>query len=276
MLGRSWRRWSFGLATLFGAGRGYFIPYRYAADSPALRAYPALEPVFAAARPIFETVLARASAHVALFASFRGNAAPQPRFEQDWFPGLDGAIAYTMVRQSQPPRIVEVGSGHSTRFLARAVGDSGAATQITCIDPQPRAALKGLKVDWLRQTLQEAGSGPFTALQAGDMLFIDSSHILMPGSDVDILLNDIWPRLSPGVIVHAHDIVLPDAYPADWQWRGYNEQNALAPLLSGGARLLWSSHWVRRHMADAITRAGLGALPLPAGARETSLWLEKR
>jgi predicted O-methyltransferase YrrM len=66
---------------------------------------------------------------------------PAPRWNQDWFPRLDAAAAYAMVRALRPRRIVEVGSGHSTRFMARAVEDGGLPTQILAIDPAPRAAL---------------------------------------------------------------------------------------------------------------------------------------
>src|SRR5262245_31183128 len=67
------------------------------------------------------------------------DAPPAPRWNQDWFPRLDAAAAYAMVRALRPKRIVEVGSGHSTRFLARAVADGGLDTRITAIDPEPRA-----------------------------------------------------------------------------------------------------------------------------------------
>jgi predicted O-methyltransferase YrrM len=263
------------LATLLGVSKGYFIPYRYAQTSRAPASYPGLEPLFTAAQREFEAQLHEAAKYSAAFDSFRGAAAPSPRFEQDWFPGLDAAVAYALVRQRRPRRIVEIGSGHSTRFLARAVADEGIATSITAIDPQPRAALAGLAVTWVRKTLQTAGRTPFAELGPGDILFIDSSHILMPGSDVDILLNEVWPRLPAGTLVHVHDILLPDAYPLDWAWRGYNEQNALAPLLGSQARLLWSSHWARTRLAAEVAEAGLDRLPLPTGARETSLWLEK-
>jgi len=265
----------FGLATLFGTPKGYFIPYRYAEASRAPTSYGGLEPLFSEARPEFEARLREAAAYNAIFDSFHAAAPPAPRFAQDWFPGLDAAVAYALVRQRRPKRIIEIGSGHSTRFLARAVADEGLATEITAIDPQPRAALAGLPVRWLRTTLQAADQSVFAALGRGDILFIDSSHILMPGSDVDILLNGIWPRLAAGTLVHIHDILLPDGYPPDWTWRGYNEQNALAPLLGRQARLLWSSHWVRTRMASSVTDARLGYLPLLTGARETSLWLEK-
>src|SRR5204863_425837 len=76
---------------------------------------------------------------------------PAPRWDQDWFPRLDAAAAYTMVRTLGPKRIVEVGCGHSTRFMARAVADGRLATSIIAIDPAPRAKLEGLNVRWLKQ-----------------------------------------------------------------------------------------------------------------------------
>ena len=33
------------------------------------------------------------------------------------------------------------------------------------------------------------------------------------------------------MLLHVHDIFLPDPYPAAWDWRGYNEQAAVAPLI---------------------------------------------
>ena len=270
-----WRRWALGLATLGGTRRGYFIPYRYAGDSPVPAGYPALEPLFRAAEPEFAVRLDDAQRYRDALGRFSKTSPPAPRFEQDWFPRLDAAMAYAVVRTRRPRRIVEVGSGHSTRFLARAIADEGLTTTLTAIDPAPRAALAGLAVDWLHQPVQGAGHAPFAALTPGDVLFIDSSHVLMPGSDVDFLLNEIWPRLPAGVLVHIHDIFLPEAYPDSWAWRGYNEQNALASRL-GRDRLLWSSRWAATHMLPAVAAAGLDRLPLMPGAVETSLWLEIR
>ncbi len=201
---------------------------------------------------------------------------PAPRWDQDWFPRLDAAMAYAMVRRAAPQRIVEVGSGHSTRFLARAVADGGLATRITAIDPAPRAAITGLDVEIIRDTVQGAGATPFEGLAAGDILFIDSSHILMPGTDVDVLMNRVMPALPPGVLVHMHDICLPDDYPADWAWRGYNEQLAVAGLLTGGGyRPLFASRYAVTRMSQAVARSAAGKLPLLDGAVESSLWLEK-
>ena len=124
--------------------------------------------------------------------------------------------------------MVEIGSGHSTRFAARAIADGGLETQLIAIDPEPRADLQALKVEWHRETLQQACRIPaahvIAAFHPGDLLFVDSSHILMPGTDVELILTELLPRLPAGALVQIHDIFLPDAYPADWTWRGYNEQ----------------------------------------------------
>jgi hypothetical protein len=181
-----------------------------------------------------------------------------------------------VVRQRRPARIVEVGAGHSTRFLARAVADGKLLTTITAIDPAPRARLEGLEVRLIKKTVERAGHEPFMTLESGDILSIDSSHVLMPGTDVDVLLNRILPNLPSGVLVHLHDIFLPDDYPEAWAWRGYNEQLAVAALILGGQwQVLWSSRYVSSYLTAAVSRTVINRLSLPTGAFESSLWLEK-
>jgi hypothetical protein len=199
--------------------------------------------------------------------------APAPRWNQDWFPRLDAAAAYAMVRSTRPRRIVEVGCGHSTRFLARAVRDGGLDTRITAIDPQPRASLAGLEVDWIKLPVQRVAA--FPALGPGDILFIDSSHQLKPGSDVDFLLNAVLPLLPAGVRVHFHDIFLPHGYPEDWAWRRYNEQAAVAALIRREVfKVDFASHATVALEPHSI-RGVLARLPLVSGALESSLWLTK-
>ena len=106
-------------------------------------------------------------------------------------------------------------------------------------------------------------------LEERDILFIDSSHQLKPGSDVEFLLQKALPRLAKGVRVHFHDIFLPDPYPFAWAWRRYNEQQAVAPLIGNGYALEFASHQVRQ-MNGVLAR-----LPLKDGAIESSLWLRK-
>jgi len=51
------------------------------------------------------------------------------------------------------------------------------------------AALTGLAVRHWRQNLAQAWKAATEAFAAGDLLFVDSSHLLMPGTDVDLLLT---------------------------------------------------------------------------------------
>lgn len=271
----SWRRLGLGLRTLLGRRPGgFFIPYRHAATVVPV-AYSSLEPLFAAAMP---EMLRRLAEVEALAEELRGlnGPPPRPRWAQDWFPRLDGAALYAMVRSERPRQVVEVGSGHSTRFVAQAIADGSFPCAVTCIDPQPRADLAHLPVTLHRRVLASADAELVATLASGDMLLIDSSHIVMPGSDVDLALNLLLPRLAPGVLVHFHDVFLPDAYPAAWGWRAYNEQVALAPLLHGGGyRLLWSSHYLASRHGERLKLGIVGELPLGTGAFEGSLWLEK-
>jgi len=270
------RRLSFGLSTLTGvARRGYFIPSRHARP-PRENAYPALEPVFSAAVARCESVLADIDARAGALAAIpiEGKGL---RWNQTWFPRLDAAAAYALVRRFRPRHIVEVGSGHSTRFMARAVADAGLPTTIVAIDPAPRADIGGLGVVHHATVVEEADAAVFDALAAGDILFIDSSHVAMPGGDVDRLVLDVLPRLAPGVILHIHDILLPDAYPPEWAWRGYNEQLLVGALLQGGGyTILFASHYVASRMAERLARSVVAQFPLAPGAHETSLWLVKR
>ncbi len=282
-LGRRLRRWRMGLATLAGRRpQGFFIPYCHAADVDAVQG--PCQPVadlFAAAAAAFGQVLATIDTHAAALTAIAEDAAPPaPRWGQGWFPRLDAAAAYALVRERRPARIVEAGSGHSTRFLARAVADGGLQTRITAIDPAPRAAISSLPVRHIGATVQAAlrqdGPNPFAALGPGDIVFIDSSHIAMPGTDVDVLVNRILPTLPAGVLVQIHDIFLPDGYPADWRWRGYNEQLLAAALITGGGyRPLFASRYVATRMAGAVADSVVGRLPLWPGVPESSLWLEK-
>lgn len=279
-LRRRLRRWGLGLRTLLGGGGGFFIPYRYSATVPPpgqRPPYAAAEQIFEDSRAAFKGVLDDMDGFAAELMAIGAAPPPAPRWQQDWFPRLDGAAAYVLTRRLAPARLIEIGSGHSTRFFARAVADGGLATRIQAIDPAPRADLAGLAtIDLLQAPLQDVPPDLFDSLEAGDFMVVDSSHILMPGTDVDLVINRILPRLPAGVIVHFHDIFLPDDYPSSWAWRGYNEQLALAPLLvSGGWEVLFASHYVAAHMASDVDACVVRRLTLPEGAHESSLWLRK-
>ena len=243
-------------------------------------AYPALAPRFAAAVPACRDLLATAPALAPDLDRIRrggsGLVGERPaRFEQEWFPRLDAVAAYLTVRRAKPRRIVEIGSGHSSRFLAQAIVDGGLGTAMICVDPQPRAPLAGLPVHHEARVFGPVDIEDAATLEPGDILFVDSSHVASPGSDVEAVLLHVLPRLPAGVLVHFHDIFLPEAYPEGWHRRRYNEQVAVGALLQGGA---YAIDFASRYVATRTTLLDgslVAALPLSPHTFESSLWLRK-
>ena len=273
------RAFFFGLVTVSGLARkGFFVPYRYAGRIPLPgenTSYVALMDTFAARERVFEKVLVLVDSYADDLLRIDSEPPPAPRWKQDWYPRLDAATLYSFVRSHLPKRIIEVGSGHSTRFIARAIFDGKIPCAVTAIDPAPRATLRGLNIDFIESTVQQVRTAPFEMLEPGDFLVIDSSHVLMPGSDVDFILNRVLPMLPAGVWVRFHDIFLLEDYPVEWGWRGYNEQNAVAQLTLSGFETEFSSRYAVTRMRPLLEKTILGRLPIQPGAYETSLWLRK-
>ena len=206
---------------------------------------------------------------------YQSRSKNKPRWHQDWFPGLDAAVAYSFVRSKKPKNILEIGSGHSTRFILKAIKDGNLDTSLTCVDPAPRASFFSEKINFFEKTIQSVDLKQLPELSKGDFLIIDSSHIAVSGSDVDIIVNQILSNLPKGVFVHFHDIFFPDPYPPAWKWREYNEQLVISALLFGGRfEPVFSSHFVRRYLEEYIKRHDLCWIPVMPGAFESSLWLE--
>ena len=109
-------------------------------------------------------------------------------------------------------------------------------------------------------------------LGSGDILFIDGSHLAMPGTDVDYLCTQVLPVLAPGVVIHVHDIFLPNGYPQAWLWRGYTEQAMLAAMLGGGRyRVLCANAYLRRYHPKVAGRVAVTVLP---AAIESGFWMQ--
>jgi|tagenome__1003787_1003787.scaffolds.fasta_scaffold20743466_2 hypothetical protein len=149
------------------------------------------------------------------------------RYANEFFNRADAITWYALLRELRPKRVIEVGSGFSSavaldvdeRFLGRSV-------QMTFIEPYPERLLSlltpadFLRCDVLDRPVQDVPLAEFEALEAGDVLFIDSSHVSKLGSDVNHLVFEVLPRLAPGVWVHVHDMFWPFVYPRDWAWQG--------------------------------------------------------
>lgn len=160
----------------------------------------------------------------------------EPALANRWFSPLDAAALAAIIARFRPRRMIEVGSGNSTKIARRAARDAGVSLHLTSIDPAPRAEINALCDEVIRRPLEEVPVAVFDVLEAGDVCFIDSSHRALMHSDVTVFFIEILPRLKPGVLVHLHDIWLPYDYPQSWAERYYSEQYLLAAYLLGGSR----------------------------------------
>ena len=159
--------------------------------------------------------------------------ATQPHWSNTYIPPLDGMSIYSMLAIHRPKRLLEIGSGNSTKFARRAVADHNLPTHITSIDPLPRAECDVICDRLIRHRLEDADLSVFDELQPGDVLYMDGSHRCFPNSDVTVFFLEILPRLKPGVIVAVHDILLPYDYPPRWMKRFYSEQYVMGAYMLG-------------------------------------------
>ena len=152
----------------------------------------------------------------------------------------DAVFLYSVIRHFQPRSIIEVGSGYSSALML----DTNdlffqGKISLTFIEPYAdrlKAQLKprdGSNTSLIEGQLQQVDISLFTQLKAGDVLFIDSTHVAKAGSDVNYIFFDILPVLKPGVLIHFHDIFYPFEYPKEWIVRGraWNENYLLRAFL---------------------------------------------
>lgn len=132
---------------------------------------------------------------------------------------VDSITTYAIIRKINPRKYLEVGSGLSTFYAEKALNTNATGATITCIEPYPYEALKKLKgIELIEDEVQNVDFEKFEALEAGDILFIDSTHIVKIDGDVPFLILEVLPRLKKGVYIHIHDIHFPynTPYPADF------------------------------------------------------------
>lgn len=152
----------------------------------------------------------------------------KPGWNNGMLPGLDIIGIYTMLALKKPKRYIEVGSGNSTKVAYKAKMDCNLDTEIISIDPMPRAEIDQLTDKIIREPFENINYDEVLNLEAGEILFIDNSHRILPNSDSMVFFMEILPRLKKGVIVHVHDIYLPYDYPQFMCDRFYSEQYGLA------------------------------------------------
>jgi len=195
------------------------------------------------------------------------------------FRGVDALAAYCMVRHFQPRLIIEVGSGFSSLALGQAAAKNKNSALI-CIDPFPsdflRKGFPGLQSS-IEKKIQDIDLKFFSQLQSGDILFIDSSHTVKIGGDVNYLFLEVLPRLKPGVIVHVHDIFLPFEYRRDWvldEFRFWNEQYLLQAFLTFNSEfeVLLANYYLSSHHKEHL-QAAFPDLPGWIGG---SFWMRRK
>lgn len=186
----------------------------------------------------------------------------EPFWKNGFFGGSDARVAYSVVPAFRPKTIIEIGSGNSTKFFRKAITDYAAGTKLISIDPMPRAEINDLCDVVVRKSVMDAEMELFSALEPGDVLFHDGSHLTLPGTDTVHLFLEILPLIKPGVLIHIHDICLPMEYIEIFRSRGYSEQYMLA------AMLLYSD---RYRVLGPVTYARHANLLVHGG---TSFWLQ--
>ncbi|WP_167590348.1 class I SAM-dependent methyltransferase [Oceanidesulfovibrio indonesiensis] len=190
-------------------------------------------------------------------------------FDNDSFGPGDAEMLYAILRARKPRTLLELGSGMSTLMAleARRANESersGSGHRHIVVDPFPKPWLASLGVEVRPNKAEnEDPSALAGLLEPGDVLFIDSSHVVRPAGDVLAGYLAVIPRLAPGVLVHAHDIFTPREYPAAWlvdQRRLWTEQYLLEALLSGGDSLRVLA--AVNHLRHAHTAALAAACPV--------------
>lgn len=161
-------------------------------------------------------------------------------FENPAYLYSDAIILHCMIRYLKPKRIIEVGSGFSSCVTldTNELYFNGSILT-TFIEPHPRLLMSLVKeedkgrIKLFPCRLQDVNVSEFEALQANDILFIDSTHVSKIDSDVNRIVFEILPRLSPGVHIHFHDIFYPFEYPKEWVYEGkaWNEAYLLRAFL---------------------------------------------
>jgi predicted O-methyltransferase YrrM len=161
-------------------------------------------------------------------------------FQNPAYSYSDAILLYCLMRHLRPRKIIEVGSGYSSCAMLdtnELFFDN--SIECTFIDPQPEllySLVNGKDLErnqLLEQKVQEVDLDLFARLEAGDILFIDSSHVSKIDSDVNHIFFRILPALSSGVFIHFHDIFYPFEYPLDWVYEGraWNETYLLRAFL---------------------------------------------
>lgn len=199
----------------------------------------------------------------------------------EYFDYSDGFFLHAMIRHFKPKRIVEVGSGFSSAMMLD-TNELFFDNQIdlTFIEPYPERLKANIKpgedIRLLEQNVQDVGASVFTQLEENDILFIDTSHVVKTGSEINHLIFNVLPILKKGVKIHIHDIFFPFEYPREWvidQKRGWNETYLIRAFLmyNKAFKIISFTSFLEIHYRDLLQEH----FPLTLKQESKSLWLSK-
>jgi hypothetical protein len=200
------------------------------------------------------------------------------------FEGADAGFLYSMIRRFRPKRIIEIGGGFSTLVINKALernkaDDASHACRHICVEPYLQPWLEEVGAEIVRQKIELCDLTLFDQLESGDILFVDSSHVVRPQGDVLFEILEVFGRLKPGVFVHIHDVFTPRDYPEQWvlvDQRLWSEQYVLEAFLAfnssfrilGALNYLYYNHNSELLAACPISGTGPNADP-------RSFWIQR-
>ncbi len=210
---------------------------------------------------------------------------PQCRYyyDNEWYSYSDAIFLYSFLRKHEPKRIIEIGSGFSSAVMLDTVDRFFShRPQITFIEPYPDRLKSLLRNDdedhitIIEKKIQEVPSELFSVLESGDLLFIDSSHVVKCNSDLHLLMFDILPILPSGIFVHFHDLFYPFDYPSDWleEGRYWNEGYFLRAFLSYNCE--WDIYFFNNYVASSFDKFIKDMLPLCLKNSGGSLYIRRK
>ncbi|MBV8801226.1 MAG: class I SAM-dependent methyltransferase [Alphaproteobacteria bacterium] len=212
------------------------------------------------------------------------DAAPGFRYYSDnnIYPIGDATILRAMLADKRPVRMIEIGSGFSSACALDTADEFSLPTEFLFIEPYAKRLRSVLRpqdaerVSIVEKPVQEVSLDVFASLNGGDILLIDSTHVLKTGSDVHYELFKVLPVLKPGVYVHFHDIHYPFEYPSEWVFGknlSWNEIYAVRAFLmhNNDYEIEFFNHYFTAAFTSVIGRTFPKFLANGGG----SLWIKK-
>lgn len=204
-------------------------------------------------------------------------------FHNGSFEAGDSEMLYNIIRYYKPRKIIEIGSGNSTRITLRASKLNRSENHdidIICIEPYEQPWLENVsEINVIRKKVEDVPFSEFESLNENDILFIDSSHIIRPNGDVLFEFLELLPKLNKGVIIHIHDIYSPRDYSEEiifdkrFMW---NEQYLLEAFLSFNDHfeIICALNYLKRNHFTELSKA-CPILEMEPNADPASFWIRK-